>query len=85
MKVDIVRPTRSGRQYRAFLSVNGSEVGVVERGWNQGGYRADDYVARIGRWKLAAGRTLADLRHELRDPAVQDEIADLVAERADER
>lgn len=67
----IVDPERElGGHYRAILMLDGRVVGRVERGWSQGGRRADEYVAKVGHLTVADARTLADLRAELRDPEV---------------
>lgn len=58
---------RHGREYRAEVFVDGELVGRAERGWSQGGYRANEYVARVDSLAVATGRTLADLRDELRE------------------
>lgn len=74
-----VERERYGRsqRYRADLLLDGEQVGCVERGWSQGGYRSDEYVARVERVAVASGRTLDDLRAELRDPSVVAEVETL--------
>lgn len=72
-----------GREYRADLMLDGRLVGSVYRDQDGrgGGYRAGSYIARVGRWKVATGEKLADLRADLADPELVAEIiADLAAD-----
>jgi hypothetical protein len=42
-------------------------VGRVERGMNQGGYRANEYRAFQGYTIIATARTLTDLKADIRE------------------
>jgi hypothetical protein len=78
VRATITNGSRSRDQYNADLELDGSKVGTVEKGMNMGGYRASYYVAKVGATVIAAGRTLQDLREDLRDPLVLTDIEDAV-------
>jgi len=64
----LTNPVRGSRgEYRADVEVDGRTVAHVERGWNQGGFRANDYRSISGGRIVATGRTLVELRQELRE------------------
>lgn len=65
--MQITNVQRTSQQYSAEVEVDDRTVARIERGWSQGGYRANDYIARSGHTIVATGRTLAELREELRE------------------
>lgn len=67
---------RLRHEYRADIEVDGRVVGYVERAQDGrgGGYHAGQYIAKVERKVAATGRTLAELRSELRDHFTEEGI-----------
>lgn len=66
MRIRLVNASRERpNRYRADLTLDGRKVGIVERGWSQGGRGSYRYVALVNGLTVAMGETLADLRGEL--------------------
>lgn len=56
-----------GGEFSADVEVDGRTVGRVERGWAMGGSRRGEYRATVDGRIVASGRTLTELRAELRE------------------
>jgi hypothetical protein len=54
-------------EYRADVEVDGRTVARVERSWAMGGMRRNEYRAIAFGRIVASGRTLEDLKAELRE------------------
>lgn len=71
--ITLIRPYRHREQYEAKLVVDNEIIGHVERGFRQGGLGAGKvYTAWVNGTMVASGRTLSDLREELKDWYVQE-------------
>ena len=64
-RIHIRNPQRHRDQYTADLFVHGVRVGMIEKGFNQGGFGGDRYLARVDGKTVGDGRTLSDLREDL--------------------
>lgn len=73
IKIEITEPYRSRDQYQAKLLINGVEIGRVERGLTTG-FGRNEYCARVEGITVASGRTINDLKAEIREWAEVEEV-----------